>query len=171
MIWEYALIGGILFGLMLLYLKVAGERRIMDIPNSRSSHTQAIISGGGIVFYAGVLLYSIWHDMEYPWFFTGLTLVTMISLMDDIRSVPKGVRLTVHIAAVLCLCMQLNMYDVSWYTFLIINILIVGFLNVYNFMDGINGLTGGYSLIAIAGFWYINNGINIQVYTKLFIYQ
>ncbi|MDD4761997.1 MAG: UDP-GlcNAc--UDP-phosphate GlcNAc-1-phosphate transferase, partial [Candidatus Pacebacteria bacterium] len=50
-----------------------------------------------------------------------------------------------------------------WYFSVIALILSTGIINAYNFMDGINGITGGYSLVSMASFWYVNNFITLFI--------
>lgn len=154
---EYIVITVILLILLLAYLKLASRFHIRDIPNGRSSHTQVTLNGGGIIFYAGVLCTFLGNGFQYPYFFIGLTLITIVSFADDISSVSESLRLLVHFVAVAFLFIQLKMYNVSWYTFFFFSFVYVGFVNIYNFMDGINGMTVGYSLTAIGSFWYVNN--------------
>lgn len=155
----YLLITALLWTVMLLYLRIARRYTILDKPNARSSHHRVTLNGGGIIFYVGMLIWLLCSGFAYPYFFIGLSLVAFVSFMDDLHPVSRMLRLSFHIIAVIFLFVQLKMYDVSWYTFLFFTIVYVGFINVYNFMDGINGLTGGYSLVAVGSFWYINNYI------------
>ena len=53
-----------------------------------------------------------------------------------------------------------GLYSLPWYYLVIALIVSTGIINAYNFMDGINGITGGYSLVAMGSFWWINNHIH-----------
>lgn len=58
--------------------------------------------------------------------------------------------------AMLLLFYQWELFSLSWYYLFLVLIFCIGIINVYNFMDGINGITGGYSLAVIGMFWYID---------------
>ena len=51
---------------------------------------------------------------------------------------------------------QWGLFEFPWYFAIIALVFCIGLLNAFNFMDGINGITGGYSLVVIAALWYIN---------------
>ena len=80
----------------LLYFRIADKCNIIDKPNERSSHKQVILRGGGIIFLIGVWIWSAFFGFQYPWFLIGVTLVALVSFIDDIRSLPDSVRLVVQ---------------------------------------------------------------------------
>jgi UDP-GlcNAc:undecaprenyl-phosphate GlcNAc-1-phosphate transferase len=135
-----------LFLLELVYFKIADHYNIIDKPNERSSHTRITLRGGGIIFYLGALIYFVWSGFQYPWFFLGLTLMTVVSFADDVMTLSNKVRLLVHFSSVLLMAYELQIFDLPWYYLVIAFIIIVGVINAYNFMDGINGITACYSL-------------------------
>lgn len=142
----YLIIFAILFLLELVYFKIADRYNIIDKPNERSSHTRITLRGGGIIFYIGALIYFIISGFQYPWFFLGLTLMTIVSFADDVMTLSNKIRLLVHFSSVLLMAYELQIFTFPWYYLLISFIIIVGVINAYNFMDGINGITAGYSL-------------------------
>src|SRR5690606_7720010 len=145
-----------LFILELLYFKVADRFNIIDKPNERSSHTAITLRGGGVIFYFGALIYSFLSGFQYPWFFLGLTLMTVVSFMDDIFTLSNKIRLLIHFSSVLLMAYQLEVFEMPWYFLLITFIVVVGVINAYNFMDGINGITACYSL-AVGGLLMLVN--------------
>lgn len=153
----YALIFVLLILLELAYFRVAGRFNIIDKPNQRSSHTSVTLRGGGIIFLIGAWLFAAFFGLEYGWFLLGLTLIGLVSFMDDIHSLPDSARLVVQFAAMFLMFYQfgiLNWHD--WWIVLVALIVCVGITNAYNFMDGINGITGGYSLAVLAPLVYLN---------------
>lgn len=141
----------------LLYFKIADRCNIVDKPNERSSHSSVVLRGGGVIFLFGAWLYSAFYGFEYPWFLAGLTLVSVVSFIDDIRSLPDSVRLFVQFAAAAMAFYQLDILHLNlWWIVLLALIVYVGITNVYNFMDGINGITGGYSLAVLIPLLLIN---------------
>ena len=153
----FAIIFLMLVLLELAYFRAADRFNIIDKPNSRSSHTAIVLRGGGIIFLFGIWLYAAFFGLNYPWFILGLSLVGLISFVDDIHSLPDSLRLVVQFAAMFLMFYQfgiLNLHD--WWIVLIALIVCVGIINAYNFMDGINGITGGYSIAVLVPMIYLN---------------
>ena len=146
-----------LFLLESIYFKIAAHFNIIDKPNERSSHTTTTIRGGGIIFPVSAICFYL-INFQYPLFLVGLVLISAISFLDDIKTLCNRVRSFVHLISLSFLLFQSNL-DLSLYYGVLIIILVIGFINAYNFMDGINGITGGYSLIAISSLGYINHSI------------
>lgn len=154
----FAIIFILLVLLELAYFRIADRFNIIDKPNLRSSHTSIVLRGGGIIFLLGIWLYAAFFGITYPWFIIGLSIVGLVSFVDDIRSLPDSVRLVVQFAAMFLMFHQfgiLNWHD--WWMVIIALIVCVGIINAYNFMDGINGITGGYSLAVIIPIIYLNS--------------
>lgn len=153
----YALIFVLLILLELAYFRVADRFNIIDKPNQRSSHTSVTLRGGGIIFLIGAWLFAAFFGLEYGWFLLGLTLIGLVSFIDDIHSLPDSVRLVVQFVAMFLMFHQFGILNLNdWWMVLIALIVCVGIINAYNFMDGINGITGGYSLAVIAPLIYLN---------------
>ncbi len=156
-----------------VYFRIADRFNIIDKPNQRSSHTHITLRGGGVIFLFAVWLYSAFFGLTYPWFILGLTLIGLVSFIDDIHSVPNSVRLVVQFAAMFLMFYNwgiLNLQD--WWIIILGLILCVGIINAYNFMDGINGITGGYSLAVLVPLLFINRSVhfvdeNLLVVTML----
>lgn len=153
----YGIIFVILLALELCYFKVADHFNIIDKPNERSSHSTIVLRGGGIIFLIGVWIWSAFFGFQYPWFLLGLTLVASISFVDDIHSLPDSVRLVAQFAAAAMAFYQLGILHWSmWWVILLALIVYVGATNVINFMDGINGITAGYSLAVLIPLALVN---------------
>ena len=169
-IWiAYLIIAVILMVAELVYFRIADRCNIIDMPNERSSHSSIVLRGGGIIFLFGMLIWTIavlcgafseTHQV-YPWFLLAVTLAAGISFVDDIHSLPDSVRLVVQFIAMGLMILQLFLSARGVGLFsdsnLLINIVVVvatlvvcvGATNIYNFMDGINGITGAYSLAVL----------------------
>lgn len=159
----YIIILVLLFVAELFYFRVADKCNIIDKPNERSSHSRITLRGGGIIFYFGALAYFLSNHWEYPWFMLALTLITFISFVDDIRSTSQGLRLVFHFTAMALMFYQWGFFSLSWWWIIIALIICTGIINAYNFMDGINGITGGYSLVILGALAYINSEITTFV--------
>ena len=165
----YLIVIVLLFLAELFYFRVADRCNIIDKPNERSSHTRITLRGGGVIFYFGALAYFLTSGFEYPWFMLALTLVSFISFVDDIRSTSQKLRLLFHFSAMALLFYQWGLFSLSWWWIIVALIVCTGIINAYNFMDGINGITGGYSLVILVALAYINKEI-VSFVEEGFIY-
>ena len=147
---NYAIILVLLVIAELVYFKIADKCNIIDKPNERSSHTRIVLRGGGIIFVIGFWIWSVFNGFQYPWALAAVTLAAGISFVDDIHSLPDSVRLVAQFAAMFMVFQEIGMlhWDMWWMVLLGL-IVCVGATNIYNFMDGINGITAGYSLAVL----------------------
>ena len=139
------------------YFRLADRFNIIDRPNLRSSHSSVTLRGGGIIFLLGVWIYAALYGMTYPWFFAGVTLVGIVSFIDDIHSLPDSWRLVAQFVAMFLMFYQLGILNLNdWWMVIVALIVCVGIINAYNFMDGINGITGGYSIAVLLPLIWLN---------------
>lgn len=148
----------------------AGNKRLLDIPNERSSHITPVPRGGGlaivILSLAGWLLYLSQHaGLSLPviaGYIIGAVLVAGASWLDDVHSLPVRARFIVHGVAALIALIALGYwqkvtlplagsFDLGWLGFLVTLLWIVGLTNAYNFMDGIDGIAGSQAVLAGLG--------------------
>ena len=156
----------VLFVLELLYFRIADKFNIIDKPNHRSSHTQITLRGGGVVFPIAFLLFaasyffrenSILSPQNYLIFGIGLLAICTISFIDDILDLSSKIRLVFHFLSVSLLLYFINAFQLlPIWAIPFLYILIIGILNAYNFMDGINGITGLYSMVILGSLLYVN---------------
>ena len=160
-IWITVLIIAVLlFVLELIYFRIADRFSIIDKPNERSSHNNIVLRGGGIIFLLSAWTWSAFFGFQYPWFLIGLTIIAGISFVDDIHSLPDSVRLVAQFTAMLLLFVELGFMTVSgWWMIIPALIVCVGIINAYNFMDGVNGITSGYSLAVLIPLIILNNSL------------
>jgi UDP-N-acetylmuramyl pentapeptide phosphotransferase/UDP-N-acetylglucosamine-1-phosphate transferase len=143
---------GITLLLCLLLLSRHSPLKILDMPNERSLHKTPTPHTGGVaiilaIFTAWALqvcLYGMPESMV--WISVSALLVAGISFVDDLRELSPLIRITVHaLAAVVLLAGGLVMFD-GWIGVLFTLGAIVWMLNLYNFMDGMDGFAGGMTL-------------------------
>lgn len=146
----------LLYGILLIYLRIADQYNIIDKPNARSSHSIHTIRGGGIIFPLALLLEYALNGFHYSWFILGLVLISAISFLDDLKPQQARLRFSVHLTAVALMFYELNLFAFPWYFIVLALFFVIGSINAVNFMDGINGITGGYALITLLTLWYIN---------------
>ena len=163
----YGVIAVLLFVLEVVYFRVAARFNIIDKPNERSSHSSVVLRGGGVIFLLGVWLWCIFFGFHYPLFLVAVTLAAGISFIDDIHSQPDSVRLVVQFVAMGLMIGQIFLTGSGDFAFgesllariafvVIALIVCVGATNIYNFMDGINGITAGYSLAVLVSLMLMN---------------
>lgn len=168
----YSIIFVLLLILELLYFRIADKCNIIDKPNERSSHSTIVLRGGGIIFMLGLWIWSWLYGFSYPWFLAAVTLIAGVSFVDDIRSLPDLVRLVAQFVA-----MGLTLFELfcmpgqflesaSWWmvvAFVVMGMVIfVGASNIINFMDGINGITGGYAAAVLVPLLIVNEGAMLK---------
>jgi UDP-N-acetylmuramyl pentapeptide phosphotransferase/UDP-N-acetylglucosamine-1-phosphate transferase len=127
-------------------------RLALDAPNERSLHAVPVPRSGGIGLLLGVA--SGWAVVvpHLPWpFWAALVLLTTVSLIDDLRGLSAFVRFAVHLLAA-ALTAPALMGTQEGLLLLAIAVLAIGWMcNLYNFMDGADGLAGG---MAVFGFLF-----------------
>ena len=149
-VFTYVAIAILLLIAELAYFIIADHFNIIDKPNERSSHTKVVLRGGGIIFLIGAWIWSAFFGFQYPWFLAAVTLAAGVSFVDDVHSLPDSVRLVVQFIAMGLMFYQLDMIHANlWWAVILALIVCVGATNIYNFMDGINGITAGYSLAVL----------------------
>jgi UDP-N-acetylmuramyl pentapeptide phosphotransferase/UDP-N-acetylglucosamine-1-phosphate transferase len=141
----------LLVGIELIYFKIADKYNIIDKPNSRSSHTVLTLRGGGIIFPIAI---SIAFFLGYvSWSLTlAVVLVAVVSFIDDIKPLSQLPRFVSHVIAVGLVFYDLHLFSEALWLLPIVFVLLIGWVNAFNFMDGINGITVLYALTAIVSF-------------------
>ena len=83
-----------------------------------------------------------------------------MSFIDDLHSLKPKLRLLVHFLAMVFLFVQLGLFTVSsWLWLPVAFIVCAGVVNIFNFMDGINGITGGYALVGLGFLLYVDYAV------------
>ena len=108
-------------------------------------------------------MWSVFYGFQYPWFLAAVTLAAGISFVDDIRSLPDSVRLVVQFTAMGLMFQQLDILHLDmWWVVILALIVCVGASNIINFMDGVNGITAGYSLAVLIPLLIMNHKIGFM---------
>ena len=160
---EYIVIALLLFVAELVYFRIADKFNIIDKPNERSSHTRIVLRGGGIIFTISLWIWSIWYGFNYPWLLAGVTLAAGISFVDDIHSLPDSLRLVAHFVAMFLVFQEVGIlqWDMWWIIPFALIVAVAG-TNIFNFMDGINGITGGYSIAVLIPLLVKNEELKVK---------
>lgn len=151
----------------LLYFNIATRYDIVDKPNSRSSHTSIVVRGGGVIFVLAYILPLAFSRFEDWQFLTvALLIVAIVSFVDDKWQLDSRIRLIAQSIAVLIIVVVFCS-DISLLFKLIVFVLLIGSINAYNFMDGINGITALYSAVSICSLWWVNSHL-IQLIPNIY---
>ena len=138
---------------------------ILDKPNERSLHSRPVPRTGGLAILAGIAVaWSVQSIvLQDPRGFGGLrmvvaaaVLIAVVSFLDDLREVPSPVRLFVHIGGAMLLWWGGLFPSASWWGGLISALVVVWSVNLYNFLDGMDGFASGmgvfgFGFLALAG--------------------
>jgi Fuc2NAc and GlcNAc transferase len=150
------------------YLRLSLSNEILAIPNERSSHSEPMPHGAGIVIVIICLLtyvpISVFVSGTFSWgYFLGAVLIALISFLDDVKPIPFPWRLLIHTIAAILLIIDVDTWhgitmlggvQLGNFGYILTFIWIVWMVNCYNFMDGIDGLAGLQAVIAGIG-WLI----------------
>lgn len=138
----------------LAYFRLAERYKIIDKPNERSSHTRITLRGGGIIFLVAALM--AYFSGQLPGLFAGALLVAgIVSFIDDVRPLTALPRLAGHLMAAWLIFLELGLFGYSWILIAISAVLFIGWINAFNFMDGINGIAVLYALVSIGSFYML----------------
>ena len=142
----------VLVGLLLPFLR----RAFMDVPNHRSSHARPVPRGGGLAVVAALIVVAVLTvglDPDVVALLVATALLACVGFVDDVRSLPSSVRLLAQVVTATGLgVVLLAVGEVSWWWLPILVVGLAGFVNAFNFMDGVNGISG---LTATAvGLWW-----------------
>jgi UDP-N-acetylmuramyl pentapeptide phosphotransferase/UDP-N-acetylglucosamine-1-phosphate transferase len=141
-------------GIELIYFKIADYYNIIDKPNSRSSHTSITLRGGGIIFPIAILVSFLLGYISWEVTFA-VILVAGVSFIDDIKPLSQLPRFASHAIAIGLVFYDLNLFLQALWLLPIVFILLIGWVNAFNFMDGINGITVLYAFVAIVSFSFL----------------
>ncbi len=160
LVLAFTIIAVLLLVAELVYFRIADRFNIVDRPNERSSHSKVVLRGGGVIYVLGMWIYAAFFGFELWPFLLGITLAAGISFVDDVRSLPDSVRLVVQFVAMFLMFYGWGILNwESWWIIVLGLILCVGVTNAYNFMDGINGINGGYTLALLLPLAWINRSL------------
>jgi len=151
MYWGAAVLAFLVSLAVVRLLLTRFARLALDQPNERSLHDRPVPRTGGIAVMAGVVSSGLWISPQlWPPVILALGLGA-VSLLDDVRGMSRRLRLALHVGAAGVLC---------WYVLsptnapelMLLVIAVVWVTNLYNFMDGSDGLAGGMALIGFSAY-------------------
>lgn len=160
-----ALLAWLVTGLVIRYAERLG---LIHQPNHRSSHTKITPHGGGIAIVFSTGIFSIWLlgsnsvSLSNYWLAISLAIIVAIKgLLDDIFHLPASLRFLIQTAA--CTALVFSLYTLpingleaisnlpNWLSFGLIILAGVWWLNLFNFMDGIDGIAASQAIFMLLG--------------------
>jgi UDP-N-acetylmuramyl pentapeptide phosphotransferase/UDP-N-acetylglucosamine-1-phosphate transferase len=134
-----------------LLLLPRGRQLMLDRPNARSLHEQPVPRSGGIAIAAGVAAGLALAPAAPLAAFGIAAVLAALSLADDLHALPTLLRLAAHLAAAaVLLAVEIGSTDPA--LFLVLLLAIAWYANLYNFMDGSDGLAGGMALFGFGAY-------------------
>jgi len=139
-----------------IYFRIAKAFDIVDLPNHRTMHDGATIRGGGVVVWVGMIVYTFLFYNPGDLFLSGLILIGLTGLLDDLVDLSSKIRFPLQIISIALILIEFDFLSGTVIWPILVLIIATGVLNAFNFMDGINGMTAGYSLILVSTLIYVN---------------
>lgn len=134
-----------------LLLTAAGRRIALDTPNERSLHDKPVPRTGGIAIAAGVAAACAFALPGLPVLLGVAAALAAVSLADDLVGLPAPVRFALHLAAAAAvLVLELRYTEPVLFVLFLLGI--AWMTNLYNFMDGSDGLAGGMAVIGFGAY-------------------
>jgi UDP-N-acetylmuramyl pentapeptide phosphotransferase/UDP-N-acetylglucosamine-1-phosphate transferase len=156
---------------------VVEYKRLMDNPNSRSSHKDRTPTLGGISFFY-TLIFALFfikgkaEHLEYMYIIPGLTILFIVGLKDDMVVLSPGSKLIAQVLAISFVLVNdsfgieslngfLNIYEIPYYLYIVIaGFLMLTIINSYNLIDGIDGLASVVGIVIMVIYttiFYLSN--------------
>ncbi|WP_020163080.1 MraY family glycosyltransferase [Methyloversatilis discipulorum] len=151
-LWLLPVVSALLSAGVLAWLLGAGrERMAVDLPNERSLHTRPVPRSGGLAVMAGILSALLLSELPERWvLLPALAVLVGISLLDDFRNLSAFLRFAIHGLVAATFAFLLLPERLGWPVAVFAVPVIVWMTNLFNFMDGSDGLAGGMAAIGFA---------------------
>lgn len=149
---------------VLILVPVVLRLKIIDRPNQRSIHLKATPKAGGIAIFFGVLAGLIYSGYgSSHWEFSCLLAgAAALGLVDDLKTLSPGTKMLGQVLlAVLTLAAGygFNLFG-NFLDPVLTVIWIIGFMNAFNLIDGMDGLAAGVGVISTIAFWLLMPGVS-----------
>jgi UDP-N-acetylmuramyl pentapeptide phosphotransferase/UDP-N-acetylglucosamine-1-phosphate transferase len=135
--------------LLVMLSRLSLRRFLLDHPNERSLHARAVPRIGGLGLVPGALVAMAWVGADAR-VMIGAALLAAVSVVDDWRSLPAGGRLVAHLAVAGGFVAALGVAPLA--LALVVAVAVAWLANLYNFMDGSDGLAGTMAVIGFGAF-------------------
>ncbi|MEM8766194.1 MAG: glycosyltransferase family 4 protein [Pseudomonadota bacterium] len=159
-----ALVGAFLSSLLLLalVLRFAVRLGLVAAPNERSSHSDERPTGGGVAIVVPVFSALLWLFFDGTSYAGGVAIacggLALIGYLDDVRDLGAGLRFGCQLLAVVIALWALAL-GYPWWVLAAIGFLLLWHVNLYNFMDGIDGIAAVQTLVFCLGVQALGAGL------------
>ena len=154
--YYYLIIFLLLSAGMFIYLKIAEKWSIVDQPNLRSSHQITTKRGAGILYLLAFIIYLVVSPNNNLTLILSGLILGGVGFIDDLKNLNFKIKLAIQLIVILSYLIVQDYLSLDWYYTILIFVFLIASINIFNFMDGINGLTILYSLSFLMSFYYIN---------------
>jgi UDP-N-acetylmuramyl pentapeptide phosphotransferase/UDP-N-acetylglucosamine-1-phosphate transferase len=170
-LFAVAACGAVVAGAEAVTIPLLRRAAVIDVPGQRSSHAVPTPRGGGIPIVAGLLVAAGFiGGTNAAVFAFAVAAFGLVGFAEDLRGLAVGSRLIMQaaggtIVAVLLVSDLAGPSTVLAVLIVLVAVWITGFVNVFNFMDGVNGISGAHALVAGVVFvglgWWRHDGFLI----------
>ncbi|MGN0064107.1 MAG: glycosyltransferase family 4 protein [Nocardioides sp.] len=153
-----------------LLVPVLRRAQFMDVPNHRSSHSRPVPRGGGLAVVLTLVVALLVFGREgdaWPVVLGAMLVMAGVGLADDLWSLGSGVRLALQIAAGVALAAWAVHSGVSLWWAPVLVVGVAGYINAFNFMDGVNGISGLTAGVVGAWWWVVGAREELGLVTVL----
>jgi UDP-N-acetylmuramyl pentapeptide phosphotransferase/UDP-N-acetylglucosamine-1-phosphate transferase len=144
----------IAFALLRVLLLPAFARHTLDQPNARSLHERAVPRSGGVAVTLGGVTGILIAGGSGPVVMLALALM-FLSVLDDLKGLSPALRLVAHLGSAATFVLLVSDNIDSWWVVLVLVLAITWMINLYNFMDGADGLAGGMAVIGFTVYGWL----------------
>ncbi len=144
---------------MVIYLKLSHKYQWFDKPNEdRKQHSVAVPTSGGIVFMLPIVLVAIFCSefslFSSNYFTLALVVLIMAGAYDDFKNLSVRFRLVlIAMASALLITSLFAIETINWLLLIVYFLGIIWWMNLFNFMDGANGMAVLHAIIALLAYF------------------
>lgn len=164
-ILHFFILALVLIACIHLYIKVARQFGWKVLSETRDQYGKHVVSGAGFIFPLSIfLIFLISESLAFEPWMPGLICLTLLSWIDDFRNLPALLRLIIHIFCIATWLISSPVPEIAWLWILVILFAGTGWMNAFNFMDGINGMMVMMSLVSLATFYLVIESGQLRVF-------
>jgi UDP-GlcNAc:undecaprenyl-phosphate GlcNAc-1-phosphate transferase len=183
---SYALALIVCCGLLHIVRPMAVRIGLVDEPSTRKAHAGSVPLIGGVAMFCGFALATLTLDMgltPYRSFFAAAAILVVVGILDDMRELSSRVRFGAQILAAALMAYwggvvlddlghlgsDGGLFALSGWEIVFTVFATVGVINALNMSDGVDGLAGGLSLIALLGLGHVAGSAGRDVERTLLV--
>jgi UDP-N-acetylmuramyl pentapeptide phosphotransferase/UDP-N-acetylglucosamine-1-phosphate transferase len=153
---HYLVLAFVIIACIHLYIKVARQFGWKVLSTTLDSQNRPVVSGSGFIFPLSIfLIFLISEAVVFEPWMIGLICLTFLSWLDDFRNLPPIWRLLIHILCIATWLIGFPLPEMAWVWIVIVLFAGTGWMNAFNFMDGINGMMVMMSLVSLGTFYFV----------------